>query len=398
MIDDKAFYEALLPFADEGAQKAAIEARMQTASNTQAATLLGKSRRSVDKAIKRVQVKASSKGVDPEHGLNRPGGHSFALKKHSDFVNEETGELSRRWYIYEQDKLQAYEAWKTAIDEVVENMPLIPSIKKSKKNYDADLLTCYTITDFHLGMYSWSAETGDDWDVEIADKVLINAVTHMMQGSPDSEMGLLNIQGDFLHWDGLEAVTPTNRHVLDADTRFPKLCMLAISVLIKVVGMLLKKHKTVRVIIVEGNHDLAGSVWLMAALLHVYQSNSRVTVDDTAFPFYAYLHGEIMIGFHHGHKVKNSSLPALFASEPRYREMWGKAKYTFIHTGHYHHAEQDVSEGGGAIVERHPTLSGRDAHAARGGYVSWRAAKAITYHKTKGEWLRVVAIPQLEAA
>ena len=37
------------------------------------------------------------------------------------------------------------------------------------------------------------------------------------------------------------------------------------------------------------------------------------------------------------------------------------------------------------IVERHPTLAARDAYAARGGYVSKRAAKVITYDKEHGE-------------
>ena len=101
-----------------------------------------------------------------------------------------------------------------------------------------------------------------------------------------------------------------------------------------------------------------------------------------------------MLAFHHGHKVKNKALPELFAAEPRYRGMWGQARYTYIHTGHYHHQEQDTSEAGGAIVERHPTLAARDAYAARGGYVADRKAHAITYHKTEGEIMRVSVPPR----
>lgn len=146
-------------------------------------------------------------------------------------------------------------------------------------------------------------------------------------------------------------------------------------------------------IICEGNHDLVSSLWIRKAVSKIFRDNDRIEVDQTEFPFYAYLHGDIMLGFHHGHKVKNRSLPALFASEPRYRHMWGSAKYTYIHTGHYHHSEQDMAEGGGAIVERHPTLSSRDAYSARGGYTSWRAAHAITYHNKTGECLRVTVTP-----
>jgi hypothetical protein len=159
---------------------------------------------------------------------------------------------------------------------------------------------------------------------------------------------------------------------------------------------MLAHHKKVVVIVQEGNHDPMSSIWLRKALIQYFKKNKRVEILDVEFPFYAHLHGEIMLAFHHGHKVRNKSLPALFASEPRYREMWGKAKYCYIHTGHYHQREQDMSEYGGAIVERHPTLAARDAYAARGGYVSWRAMNCITYHKSKGEISRRTTVPDVE--
>ena len=65
--------------------------------------------------------------------------------------------------------------------------------------------------------------------------------------------------------------------------------------------------------------------------------------------------------------------------------MWGKANYTYIHTGHYHHREKEAKEAGGAVVIRHPTLAAADAHAVRGGYISKRGAHVITYHVEDGE-------------
>jgi hypothetical protein len=53
-----------------------------------------------------------------------------------------------------------------------------------------------------------------------------------------------------------------------------------------------------------------------------------------------------------------------------------------------------MSEDGGAIVERHPTLAARDAYAARGGYVSFRGARAITYDKQLGEVERITVLPR----
>ncbi len=120
----------------------------------------------------------------------------------------------------------------------------------------------------------------------------------------------------------------------------------------------------------------------------IIADKNRDEVNTEEQPFYEEQHGEILLGVHHGHKVANKRLQMLFASEPKFRKMWGEAEYTYIHTGHYHHQEQEIAEGGGAIVERHPTLSARDAYSARGGYVSWRCSTAVTYHQKDVELSR----------
>jgi len=372
-------------------QLEAVEAYVKYGTHSNAARALGVSTDTFKKRIRRAKVRAALQGIAPEAGLTNQTATGFATKRVSTLYKSD-GSIGAQWHIQEQDKAQQLEALVEALDKYVwKPAPVIDHSGKA----DKDLLTLYTLTDFHLGMYALESETGAAYDHVIAAKLAVAAVNKMIKGSPDSELGILNIQGDFMHWDGLDAVTPASKHVLDASTRFSHLVDLSLDFIMGAVELLLKKHKIVRVIICEGNHDLASSLWMRKAIGRIFIDNERVTVDDTDFPFYAYLHGDIMIGFHHGHKVKNKSLPALFASEPRYRAMWGNAAYTYIHTGHYHHTEQDMAEGGGAIVERHPTLSSRDAYSARGGYTSWRAAHAITYHKNTGECLRVTVTPNV---
>jgi hypothetical protein len=155
---------------------------------------------------------------------------------------------------------------------------------------------------------------------------------------------------------------------------------------------MLKRFDKVVIVSAEGNHDIAGSIWLRKHIKHMFSDESRLTVIDNDYPYYALLHGETMLAFHHGHKLRLAQMHKLFASEPRYREMWGKASYTYIHTGHYHH--EKVIEDGGAIAEQHPTLAGRDAYAARGGWVSRRGAKVITYDKIDGEVSRITVRPR----
>lgn len=311
-------------------------------------------------------------------------------------VTDESGVVKNIWHRSAPPEQQkSWDAWVKAIESYTqENLKPVKPVKSPVRSV-ADLLNLYVITDFHMGMLAYAPETGDDWDTNIAKNVLINAIKEMAERSPDAEEGLFCELGDFLHFDSLESITPTSGHLLDSDTRYDRLVDVTLSTMIECVDILARKHKKLKVVIAEGNHNLSGSVWVRKALKQVYKNNKRITIDDTCFPYYAHLHGEIMLGFHHGHKVKNKSLPALFASEPRYRDMWGKASYTYIHTGHTHQKEQDSSEYGGAIVERHQTLTSRDAYAARGGWVSKRAANQITYHQKKGEIGRVVVYPDI---
>ena len=382
----------LKEFATTSRHHEVLDAVIQYGSANKAAKHLGCGRRVVDKMLKRIEQVAASQGVSPHRDLIHQTAEGFEAKRISTAYKDD-GSKALQWVIQERSKGLN----KDQIVDAIEGFEWKPAPKiPAPKGHDSDLLTLYTLTDFHLGMYSWSAETGDSWDMAIAEHEALSAITRMADGSPNSELAILNLQGDFLHWDGLLAVTPASKHVLDADTRYGKLIEMALSITMQCIEILLIKHKKVKLLVCEGNHDESGSAWLRKAAKVIYKSNPRLEVVDTEFPYYAHLHGEIMLGFHHGHKKKNTALPTLFSAEPRYRAMWGQAKYCYIHTGHYHHKEQDASEGGGAIVERHPTLAGADAYAARGGYVSWRAAHAITYHYKSGEHSRKTVVPSLK--
>lgn len=383
--------DGLLPYATE-AQSRYIEAVQAHGTKEKAADVLDVNIRTVYRAIAAVKRKASKQGFSPDHDMVHTAPDGYSVKGVSTLYDQD-GAIKAQWVKTNADHQAHNEELIQMLEDACERLPQIPEIALPSHSDDC-LCTVYTITDFHLGMLAWEKETGDAWDLKIAERTLVNAFNDLMASTPNSSVAVFNQLGDFLHFDGLDAVTPSSGHVLDADSRYAKVVQLALDVTVKVVGMLLKKHMRVHVLMCEGNHDLSGSIWLRVALRKLFADNPRVHVDDTALPFYIHEHGDVLLGFHHGHKVKNRSLPSLFASEPRFRQAWGNAKYTYIHTGHYHHSEQEISEGGGAIVERHPTLAARDAYSARGGYVSWRSAKAITYDIEMGEVSRASVVPR----
>jgi hypothetical protein len=372
-------------------QKEVVSRRVAGASLKQIADDMGLQKSNVGRALKDIYNAAARQGYAPTYDMTRPVPDGFSVKGVSTYYDED-GKPRGQWVKSQSLQEQRDAALLDAITSATENIKPCAPIK-SPRHVRSDLLNLLHVTDYHLSMYAAKAETGGDWDCTIAEREFVRAVTELIDTSPDAETGIFSQGGDFLHYDSLEALTPANKHILDADTRAFRMVELALNLHIFAIEQMLQKHRNVVVIIQEGNHDPMSSIWLRKAMKQYFSRNKRVEVLDTEFPFYAYLHGSIMLAFHHGHKVKNKSLPALFASEPRYRAMWGKAQYCYVHTGHYHQREQDQSEFGGAVVERHPTIAARDAYAARGGYVSWRAMNCITYHKTKGEVSRRSVVP-----
>lgn len=359
-------------------------------SQYKTAERLGITRNAVKHHIEAVRNKAARRGYSPDHDWKNPVPDGHKIKGVSTFYDE-AGLPVRQWVKSQTDEQRQFEILIERMESAVENLPKFKPTP-APKTYDDNLLSLLTITDFHLGMYAYEAETGDDWNVKLARDVFLNSINDMISTAPKAGTGFLCQLGDFLHWDGILSVTPQSGHILDADTRYGKLVELSMSVMAEAVKMMLKRFNKVVVVSAEGNHDISGSIWLRKHIKQLFADEKRLTVIDNEFPYYAYLHGETMLAFHHGHKVKLAQLHKLFASEPRFREMWGKASYTYIHTGHYHH--ERLIEDGGAIAEMHPTLSGRDAYAARGGWVSRRGAKVITYDKTDGEIGRVTVRPR----
>ena len=164
-----------------------------------------------------------------------------------------------------------------------------------------NLLNLFTLTDSHVGMLAWHREGGADWDMTIAERVLTGCFAAMVEQSPAASTAIVNQLGDWMHYDGFAAVTPMHGHNLDADGRFQKMVEVSVRVLRRIIDLALAKHDRVHVIMAEGNHDLASSVWLRVMFAALYENEPRVTVNDSALPYYAYQHGNTMLAFHHGH-------------------------------------------------------------------------------------------------
>lgn len=315
------------------------------------------------------------------------------LVKGTSTLLDENGNAKLQWVktTIDAEKFRAMvEAACRAAAENIEPLPEVPPpIAEAVR---AELCTCYTMTDCHVGMLAWGRETGEPWDLVIAERVLTETLFKMIDAAPPSTVGILNQLGDFLHFDSLKPLTPEHGHILDADSRYQKIVEVAVRILRRVLNYMLTKHLIVRVYMHEGNHDPAGSVWLRVLFSTLYENNSRVIVECSPLPYTAFRWGKTMLCFHHGHLTKNANLPLLFAA--KFPELWGQTTKRYIHVGHRHSVEE--KEHPGVKTIQHPTLAAADAYAARGGWLSERQATSMTYHQEHGEVARGIFLPQGE--
>lgn len=385
MIDER-----LYDFATE-VERRHLDAIREHGTGKAAEKALGLGNDTISKAFRRVKARAASQGYAPGHFVD---GVAAGFKMGKVTVQRGPNGVERVWERQSPDAAKQDEMLAAAMaamcQEIASVLPTLPP-----QGTIADLANVYTFTDCHVGMLAWHREGGDDWDLGIAENTLTKCFAAMIESSPKAELAIVNQLGDFMHFDGLVAETPTHGHPLDADGRFGKIVEIAIRTLRRIIDLALAKHSHVHVIMAEGNHDLVSSIWLRKMFKALYENEPRVSVDDSELPYYVYQHGETMLAFHHGHLTKNDKLPLLFASQ--FARVWGNTVKRYAHCGHRHHLED--KDHNGMRVTQHPTLAARDAYAARGGWVTGREATSITYHKKFGKVGESTICPEmLEAA
>lgn len=376
------------PPMSEEKMREAVEAVREHGSINRAAVALGLARATVQERIKA----AARKGIAPGHSQagTAPGFSLKYLKVHRDA----DGLVKQTWECQTPDAEATRAAMEAAARAMCEDITRASPVPAPTAAL-VDLLALYTLTDGHVGMKAWHREGGQDWDLQIAEDTIVGCFAEAIRQSPAAETAIFNQLGDLLHYDGLSAVTPTSGHILDADGRFTKMVEMAVRIIRRIIALMLAKHRHVHVIMAEGNHDMASSVWLRTMMKALYENEPRITVDDSALPYYCYEFGQTFLGFHHSHVRKMEQLPAVMAAQ--FPQQWGRTTKRYCHTGDKHHSAEKDSMG--ITVIQHPTLAARDAYAARGGWFSERFMQAMIFHRRFGMVGRVVVCPEmLEAA
>lgn len=266
------------------------------------------------------------------------------------------------------------------IKEYSSKLPKYVSEKNSNSTYEDNLIV-YPIVDIHLGMLSLLEETGTEWNLKEADKLIRTCISKLISRSPRCKECLICNLGDYFHVDNVFNKTPTNGNFLDVDGRYSKILNIGVKLIRYIIEYATTKHKNITVINCIGNHDLCGSMWLNAALQHIYEDNKNIHIINNSSPRQYYKYGNTLIGMTHGMDCSFRELPLVMASEKS--KEWGQTKFHYWYTGHIH--QDKKSEFPGCIVESFKTIAGKDAWTNSKGYLSYRGVSCIVIDPKNGE-------------
>lgn len=285
---------------------------------------------------------------------------------------------------------EARQAMLDAVREAFEVYEGRAEITPPPEHADADLATLYPLADLHLGMYAWGKETGADYDVEIAERLLKDTLGRLFNQSPSSGLGIILGLGDFTHADDETATTRGSGNRLDVDSRHPRVLLVAAKLLIWAVEMALERHDRVVVRLLPGNHDPEVARALSICLALFFGNNDRVEIDLDPGLWWFMRWGRVFLGSTHGHNSKPLDMIGTMAQT--HPVDWGKSIWRRMYYGHIHH--ETKFEKFGAIAESFGTLASKDAYHAGKGYGSERSIHALTFHRDLGPLGRtIISLP-----
>lgn len=357
-----------------------LEAYWEAGTASGAARILGINEATVRKGIKRAKTKATLAGYAPEAGLDNPVAVGLNTKKISALYDED-GNIKMKWVISDRERENLTEVLDEFKDGLKDEFKGLHAPIQPPKSNNEELMACYIVGDQHYGAYAWGEETlVEDWDTDLADKVLHNAFDKLCSRASDAHYGMLVNVGDFLHANDTTSATPASKHLLDTDGRFGRTIRLAGRLFKHIVGRMLQVHQEVIIVNARGNHDPDAALWLNEMLAMYYQDDPRVIVVDNYSKFIWRKFGKNLIVTHHGDRLKAQR--AYESITMNLAEEWGSTKHRFFWTGHIHHKQ--AQEIGGLLCESFNVLPPPDAWHAASGYGSSRSMTCIMLHKENG--------------
>lgn len=236
--------------------------------------------------------------------------------------------------------------------------------------------------DVHFGKLCWRNETGEDYDLKIAEAVFRNAVEDLIAESRHRHVSkiLLPVGNDWLHVD-TRTHTTTRGTPQDVDGRFSKVLATGIRAAVWAVEAM-ASVAPVQVELVPGNHDRTLAECLCHVLDARFHHTDRVTVGTEPKTRKYVRYGTTLLGLTHGDLVKPETLPMLMPAEAP--KEWAETRCHEWITGHGHRelkwTTKDTHSTAGTKVRMLRPLTRTDLYHFDHGYVGEMPGAEVLFY------------------
>jgi hypothetical protein len=359
-----------------------IDALEKHGSNRKAALALGINVRTLEKSLQTLKRRAAMQGHSPEHDMIHTVPEGFTVKGVSTYYDNE-GKPRGQWVKSTTDGEAREQMLRDFAASLAEGIVGLAPLTPPPTHSIDDLLCVYPMGDPHFGMYAWAQDAGDDFDLEIAERLTKGAIDQLVSSAPNAATAILLNLGDMFHAD-TQANTTTKGTRVDVDGRRPKVQQVGLMAIVHAIQRLLEKHAIVIYRGNKGNHDEETSYALSLMLSCWFRNEPRVIIDLSPAVMWYYRFGKVLLASTHGDTIKGGDMISVMAADKP--EDWGATKFRHCLVGHVHH--HDSKEYRGGIVEYFNTLAARDAWHQGQGYRAGRDMRLIVYHREHGEVAR----------
>ena len=241
---------------------------------------------------------------------------------------------SKKYSIFAKTKeLDLIKTTDFVVDRIKQNAPSFKRIQRP--TYENPILFCISPSDVHFGKLATVEETGNQYNLEIATKRMLDGVNGLLTYVENFNIEKIILVGgnDILHTDTILNTT-TRGTPQDVSNKFYETYNAAFQTYTKVIDTLLEVAD-IHYVHCMSNHDYLSGYYLSKCLEAYYYKCKNISFD-TKVNARKYVHyGINLLGFSHGDSAKDVELVNLMKTEAK--ASWSKCKYGYWYLGHLHH-------------------------------------------------------------
>jgi len=292
--------------------------------------------KTVEEALKIAEVDLTVWEVD-RHLINSwevtVGGRNTATGKCETYTNFQI----KIWLKKKEQNILALEDLYKKIKAASPIVPVIGRINfhTNKNQHQRELEI--SLIDIHLGMRCFKPESDIDWtpdDAEIMAMTMLDELLELSKAFGPFEKIIFPMGHDYLHTDNVYNTTTSFTPQPEAEAwkhTFLRGELLGLAMIER-----MKKVAPVKVISVPGNHARHSEIALTRIFNAYYHNDKNFEIDASMSPYKFHHYGVNLIGFEHGHSIRQQvRLAALMANETRLNG-WQEARYCEFHLGDQH--------------------------------------------------------------